>query len=218
MKAILGKKIGMTQIFKDDGSAVAVTVVECGPCTVLQRKTIENDGYSAIQLGFGAKKARNAIKSEQGRAKKANTDVVARYVQEFRVPKDFAVEVGNVLTANIFEAGESVAVTGTTIGKGFQGAIKRHGFTIGPKSHGSKNHRITGTQGAMDRGGRIPTGQKKPGHMGMDQVTMRGLKIVEVLTDKNVVLISGAIPGPKNGLVVVSNRTAEYDASKLTKK
>lgn len=203
MKTILGKKIGMTQVFKEDGTAVAVTVVECGPCVVLQRKTEDKDGYSAIQVGFGAKKARNTNKSEQGRAKKANTEVVPQYVREIRVAKDYAAEVGSVLKADIFAAGDDVAVTGTTIGKGFQGAIKRHGFTLGPQSHGSKNNRITGTQGAMDRGGRIPTGQKKPGHMGLDQVTIRGLKIVEVLTDKNVVLISGAIPGPKNGLVVV---------------
>lgn len=203
MKTILGKKIGMTQVFKEDGTAVAVTVVECGPCVVLQRKTEEKDGYSAIQVGFGAKKTRNANKAELGRAKKANTEVVPQYVREIRVAKDYAAEVGSVLKADIFAAGDNVAVTGTTIGKGFQGAIKRHGFTLGPQSHGSKNNRITGTQGAMDRGGRIPTGQKKPGHMGLDQVTMRGLKIIEVLTDKNVVLISGAIPGPKNGLVVV---------------
>lgn len=203
MKTILGKKIGMTQVFKEDGTAVAVTVVECGPCVVLQRKTEEKDGYSAIQVGFGAKKARNTNKAEKGIAKKANTEVVPRYVREIRVAKDYVADVGSVLKADMFAAGDAVAVTGTTIGKGFQGAIKRHGFTLGPQSHGSKNNRITGTQGAMDRGGRIPTGQKKPGHMGLDQVTMRGLKIIEVLTDKNVVLISGAIPGPKNGLVVV---------------
>jgi len=203
MKTILGKKIGMTQVFKEDGTAVAVTVVECGPCVVLQRKTEEKDGYSAIQIGFGAKKAQNTNKAEKGIAKKANTEVVPRYVREIRVAKDYAAEVGSVLKADMFAAGDAVAVTGTMIGKGFQGAIKRHGFTLGPQSHGSKNNRITGTQGAMDRGGRIPTGQKKPGHMGLDQVTIRGLKIIEVLTDKNVVLISGAIPGPKNGLVVV---------------
>ena len=203
MKAILGKKIGMTQIFKEDGTVVPVTVVECGPCIVLQRKTEKTDGYSAIQVGFGAKKKQNTNKPEQGIAKKANTEVVSRYVREFRVANDFAAEVGTYLKADMFAVGDKVSVTGTSIGKGFQGAIKRHGFTLGPQSHGSKNNRITGTQGAMDRGGRIPTGQKKPGHMGLDQVTISGLKIVEVMTDKNVVLISGAIPGPKNGLVVV---------------
>ena len=155
MKTILGKKIGMTQVFKEDGTAVAVTVVECGPCVVLQRKTDEKDGYSAIQVGFGAKKARNTNKAEQGRAKKVNTEVVPQYVREIRVAKNVTAEVGSVLKADMFAAGDNVAVTGITIGKGFQGAIKRHGFTIGPKSHGSKNHRITGTQGAMDRGGLI---------------------------------------------------------------
>jgi large subunit ribosomal protein L3 len=215
MKSILGKKIGMTQVFKENGTAETVTVVECGPCVVLQRKTKEKDGYSAIQLGFMDKK--RSTKPELGLSKKLKLEKAKRYIKEVIVPGDLQIDAGNEITTNVFSVGEAVSVTGTSIGKGFQGAIKRHRFTIGPKSHGSKNHRITGTQGAMDRGGRIPLGQKKPGHMGMDQVTISGLKIVDIITEQNVILVSGAIPGPKNGLVVVSNRKAEYDAGKITK-
>jgi len=178
------------------------------------KKKSGKDGYSALQLGFLTKK--NAVKAELGAVKKAGQEKASKYVREVRVPDALDIPAGSVLNASIFEAGEAVSVTGTSIGKGFQGAIKRHKFTIGPQSHGSKNNRITGSQRFMARGGRIPYGAKMPGHMGADRVTIRGLKIVEVLSDKNVILVSGAIPGPKNGLVVVSNRKAEYDAEKIT--
>ncbi|MDR2430775.1 MAG: 50S ribosomal protein L3 [Candidatus Margulisbacteria bacterium] len=217
MKSILGRKIGMTQVFTDDGLAKAVTVIECGPCVVLQaKKKSGKDGYSALQLGFLDKKY--ARRPELGAAKKAGLGKAKKYVREVRVPDTLDLPAGSILNASIFEAGEAVSVTGTSIGKGFQGAIKRHKFTIGPRSHGSKNNRITGSQRFMDRGGRIPYGAKMPGRMGGERVTMRGLKIVEVLSDKNVILVSGAIPGPQNGLVVVSNRQAEYDAGKITAK
>jgi large subunit ribosomal protein L3 len=215
MKSILGKKIGMTQIFSENGNAQAVTVVECGPCQVLQRKTTAQDGYSAIQLGFLDKK--KSSKPEVGHAKKSGLEKAKKHLKEVIVSEDLQVEAGDIISTAVFNVGEDISVTGTSIGKGFQGAIKRHRFTIGPKSHGSKNHRITGTQGAMDRGGRIPLGQKKPGHMGMDQVTISGLKIINIITEQNVILVSGAIPGPKNGLVVITNRQAEYDAGKFTK-
>ena len=217
MKSLLGRKIGMTQIFTDDGRAQAVTAVECGPCVVLQakRKT-EKDNYSALKLGFlDLKKANKAGLSP---AKKIDLDKAKKYVREVRVPDTLDIPAGSVLNCDIFAAGEKISVTGTSIGKGFQGAIKRHGFTIGPRSHGSKNNRITGSQRFMDRGGRIPCGAKMPGQMGNARVTIRGLKVVEVLSDKNVILVSGAIPGPKNGLVVVSNRHAEYDAEKIAAK
>ncbi|MDR1997344.1 MAG: 50S ribosomal protein L3 [Candidatus Margulisbacteria bacterium] len=217
MKSILGRKIGMTQVFTDDGLAQAVTVIECGPCVVLQaKKKTGKDGYAALKLGFLSRK--NAVKAALGVAKKAGQEKAPQYIREVRVPDALDLPAGSVLNAAIFAAGEEVAVTGTSIGKGFQGAIKRHRFTIGPRSHGSKNNRITGSQRFMDRGGRIPFGAKMPGHMGTERVTIRGLKVVEVLSDKNVILVSGAIPGPKNGLVVVSNRKAEYDAGKIAVK
>jgi len=215
MKSILGRKIGMTQVFGDDGLVQAVTVIECGPCVVLQaKKKSGKDGYSALKLGFLDQK--KSDKASLGIAKKAGLEKAKRYVREIRIPDTLDIPAGSVLNASIFEAGEAVSVTGTSIGKGFQGAIKRHGFTIGPQSHGSKNNRITGSQRFVAKQGHIPSGAKMPGHMGLDRVTIRGLKIVEVLSDKNVILVSGAIPGPKNGLVVVSNRKAEYDAGKIT--
>jgi large subunit ribosomal protein L3 len=221
MKSLLGRKIGMTQIFTDDGRAQAVTAVECGPCVVLQAKKktkdqTNKDGYSALKLGFLEQKKAN--KADLGAAKKIGLDKAQRYIREVRVPDTLDIPAGSVLKCDIFAAGEKVSVTGTSVGKGFQGAIKRHGFTIGPRSHGSKNNRITGSQRFMDRGGRIPCGAKMPGQMGNARVTIRGLKVVEVLSDKNVILVSGAIPGPKNGLVVVSNRHAEYDAGKIAVK
>ncbi|GBR75803.1 50S ribosomal protein L3 [Candidatus Termititenax persephonae] len=217
MKSILGRKIGMTQVFTADGLAQAVTVIECGPCVVLQAKKKDGpDGYSALRLGFLDQKQAN--KADLGSAKKVNLEKAKRYIREVRVPAALDIPAGSVIDSSLFVAGEKVSVSGTSIGKGFQGAIKRHGFTIGPRSHGSKNNRITGSQRFMDRGGRIPSGAKMPGHMGAERVTIRGLKVVEVLPDKNVILVSGAIPGPKNGLVVVSNRHAEYDAGKIAVK
>lgn len=216
MKSILGRKIGMTQVFTEDGLAKAVTVIECGPCVVLQaKKKSGKDGYSALKLGFLDKK--NADRASMGIAQKAGLEKAKKYVREVRVPETLDIPAGSVLTADIFEAGEDISVTGTSIGKGFQGAIKRHGFTIGARSHGSKNNRVTGSQRFLAKQGHIPYGAKMPGRMGTDRVTIRGLKVVEVLNDKNVILVSGAIPGPKNGLVVVSNRKAEYDAGKIVK-
>ncbi|MDR2428598.1 MAG: 50S ribosomal protein L3 [Candidatus Margulisbacteria bacterium] len=217
MKSLLGRKIGMTQIFTDDGRAQAVTAVECGPCVVLQaKKKTEKDGYAALKLGFLDLK--KSGKADLGAAKKIGLEKAKKYIREVRVPETLDIPAGSVLNCDIFAAGEKISVTGSSIGKGFQGAIKRHGFTIGPRSHGSKNNRITGSQRFMDRGGRIPCGAKMPGQMGNARVTIRGLKVVEVLSDKNVILVSGAIPGPKNGLVVVSNRHAEYDAGKIAVK
>ena len=210
MKAILGVKIGMTQVYQEDGATQVVTAVQCGPCTVLQCKTQEQDGYSALQLGF-LERAK-ASKPRLGHMKASGLEKASRYIKEVRLESDSALKVGDSLAADIFEIGEDVWVTGTSIGKGFQGAIKRWNFSKGPQSHGSKNNRISGAMGAMDRGGMVPKGKKKAGHMGREQVTIRGLKIVDVLKAENVLLVSGAIPGPKNGLVVISNPKAEYAA------
>jgi large subunit ribosomal protein L3 len=212
MKALLGKKLGMTQVFKDDGTAVTVSVIECGPCTVMQKKTVEKDGYSSIQIGYQDKKNKKSNKAELGHAKKAGQETVKKYLQEVLVPENSAIEVGSQLTVAQFQAGEDVKVTGTSIGKGFQGTVKRYNFSIGPKSHGSKQHRNPGSIAAGTGRSNVFKGKKQPGRMGGEQVTIRGLKIVEVLSDQNVILVSGAIPGPKNGLVVVNSLQTEYIA------
>jgi large subunit ribosomal protein L3 len=211
MKSVLGKKIGMTQVFSENGTVTAVTVVECVPSVVLQRKTVEKDGYSAIQLGFVDKKRSN--KAELGLAKKAGSEKGKKFVQEIKVPASLEAAVGAQLFVDkVFKIGDKISVTGDTIGKGFSGPHKRWNFSLGPDSHGSKNHRVHGAMPATDRGGRIPRGTKSSGQYGNEQVTIAGLKIIDIISDKHVVLVSGAIPGPKNGLVVISNRKAEYDA------
>lgn len=214
MKSLLGRKVGMTQIFNENGNVQTVTVVECGPCVVLQRKTAEKDGYSAVQLGFLDQKHSN--KPSLGRAKKVNREKAAKHVKEVLIPGTLQIEAGTILTPDrVFAVGEKISVTGKTIGKGFAGPIKRWGFKLGAASHGSKNHRVHGAMPASDRGGRIPKGSKSSGQLGTEQVTISGLSIVDIISEKNVVIVSGAIPGPKNGLVVLSNRKAEYDAGKL---
>jgi large subunit ribosomal protein L3 len=214
MKSVLGRKIGMTQIFDEKGDVHTVTVVDCAQCIVLQRKTKAKDGYSAIQLGLG--EVKKATKAKLGHAKKAGLEKAKKFVREIRIPENLDINAGTVITPDkIFTIGEKISVTGTTIGKGFTGPIKRWNFTLGPSSHGSKNHRVHGAMPVTDRGGRVPKGSKSSGHYGVDQVTITGLSIVDIISDKQVILVSGAIPGPKNGLVVVSNRKAEYDAGKL---
>lgn len=215
MKAIVGKKLGMTRIFNDDGSMVPVTVVEAGPCIVLQRKTVQKDGYSAIQVGFGAKKENKSNKSELGHVKKAGINNASKYVVEFTVPEDLNVNAGSVIKPTIFDKGEKVSVTGTSIGKGFQGTVKRWGFAIGPLSHGSKTHRGPGTLGPGTGKSNVFKGKKLPGHMGNKKVTIAGLEIVDILEDKNVLLISGAIPGPKNGYVIIKTKGAEFSIDKI---
>ncbi len=215
MKAIVGKKLGMTRIFNDDGSLVPVTVVEAGPCVVLQRKTVQKDGYSALQVGFGAKKEQRANKAELGHAKKAGLTAANKYVVEFVVPEELKVNAGAVIKPTIFDKGEKVSVTGTSIGKGFQGTTKRWGFTIGQMTHGSKTHRGPGTLGPGTGKSNVFKGKKLPGHMGNKKVTIAGLEIVDILEDKNVLLISGAIPGPKNGYVIIKTKEADFSADKI---
>ncbi|MGN7360924.1 50S ribosomal protein L3 [Paenibacillus sp. SAF-054] len=202
MKGILGKKLGMTQVFTPEGNVIPVTVIEAGPCVVLQKKDVENDGYEAIQIGFSDKKESRSNKPEAGHAKKANT-APKRYVREVRGVDLGAYEVGQELKADIFAEGEFVDVTGTSKGKGFQGNIKRWGQSRGPMAHGSRYHRGPGSMGSI-QANRVPKGKHLPGQMGNVTVTVQKLEVVKVDTERNVLLIKGAIPGPKNSFVKIN--------------
>ncbi|MFF2912572.1 50S ribosomal protein L3 [Paenibacillus sp. NPDC057934] len=201
MKGILGKKLGMTQVFTAEGNVIPVTVIEAGPCVVLQKKDLNIDGYEAVQLGFSDKKESRSNKPEQGHAKKANA-TPKRYVREIRGVDLGALEVGQELKADIFAEGEFVDVTGTTKGKGFQGVIKRWGQSRGPMAHGSRYHRRPGSMGSI-QANRVPKGKRLPGHMGYTTVTVQKLEIIRVDVERNVLLVKGAIPGPKNSFVKV---------------
>ncbi|EFM11490.1 50S ribosomal protein L3 [Paenibacillus curdlanolyticus YK9] len=201
MKGILGKKIGMTQVFTAEGNVVPVTVIEAGPNVVLQKKDQENDGYEAVQLGFVDKKEKNSTKPAQGHAKKANT-APKRYIREIRGINLGEYEVGQVIKADVFTAGEFVDVTGVSKGKGFQGVIKRWGQSTGPMSHGSRYHRGPGSMGSI-QANRVPKGKRLPGHMGSETITIQNLEVVRVDAERNVILVKGSIPGPKNALVKV---------------
>lgn len=202
-KGILGKKLGMTQVFTPEGLVVPVTVIQAGPCTVLQKKDSENDGYEAIQIGFADKKEKNANKPELGHAKKAGT-TPKRYVKELRGVQISEYEVGQEIKADVFSEGEFVDVTGTSKGKGFQGVIKRHNQATGPMSHGSRYHRGPGSMGSI-QANRVPKGKKLPGHMGAETVTIQKLEVVKVDVERNVLLIKGSIPGPKNSFVTIKS-------------
>ena len=201
MKAILGKKIGMTQMFSPEGKAVPVTVIEAGPCVVVQTKTTDNDGYEAIQVGFDEIKETRANKPQKGHFAKANVKPM-RYLREFRVENAAEYQLGQELKADIFAVGDAVDVTGTSKGKGFQGPIKRHGQSRGPMAHGSKYHRRTGSLGAMGNN-RVFIGHKLPGRMGNDKVTVQNLEVVKVDAERNLILEKGAIPGAKKSLVTI---------------
>lgn len=201
MKGILGRKLGMTQVFTAEGNVIPVTVIEAGPCVVMQKKDLENDGYESIQIGFADKKEKNANKPEAGHAKKANT-APKRYVREIRGVDLASVEVGQELKADIFAEGEFVDVTGISKGKGFQGNIKRWGQSRGPMSHGSRYHRRPGSMGSI-QANRVPKGKRLPGHMGHDTVTIQKLEIVKVDAERNVLLVKGSIPGPKKGFLQI---------------
>ena len=205
-KAILGRKLGMTQIFTEEGQVVPVTVVESGNNVVVQNKTVENDGYNAIQIGFGAIKESKVNSPMKGHFAKAGVAPV-KFVREMRLENASEYNVGDTIGVDIFSAGELVDVTGTSKGKGFAGGIKRHNFARGPMGHGSKSHREPGSTGAMisGHGGRVLKGKKLPGHMGSEKVTVQRLTVVRVDVDRNLLLIKGAIPGPKKGLVVVKS-------------
>ena len=201
MKGILGRKLGMTQVFATDGTLIPVTVVEATPTVVLQKKTVDTDGYCAIQVGFEDKREKLANKAEKGHVAKANT-APKRFIKEFRYDEMMSYEVGDLVKVDSFVAGEVVDVQGTSKGKGYQGVIKRHNQHIGPKGHGAGAHRIVGSMGPIAPN-RIAPGKKLPGQMGNVTRTVQNLEVVAVDTTNNLLLIKGSIPGPKKGLVVV---------------
>ena len=217
-KAILATKVGMTQIFNEDGVLVPVTVLQAGPCVVTQVKTVENDGYSAVQVGFVDKKdkiinkdasgkkeivhAHGVNKAMQGHFKKAGT-TSKRYVREFKFENAEEYALGAEIKADIFAAGDKIDASAISKGKGFQGAIKRHGQSRGPMAHGSKYHRHAGSNGACSDPSKVFKGKHMPGHMGNVQVTVQNLEVVRVDADKNLLLVKGAVPGPKKALVTI---------------
>lgn len=211
-KAILATKVGMTQIFNEDGVLVPVTVLQAGPCVVTQVKTVENDGYSAVQVGFVDKKTKyvdgkmvhrhGANKAEQGHFDKAGVSA-KRYVKEFKLANAEEYTVAQEIKADVFAAGDKVDATAISKGKGFQGAIKRHGQSRGPMAHGSKFHRHAGSNGACSSPSKVFKGKKMPGHMGHKKITIQNLEVVRVDADKNLLLIKGAVPGPKKSLVTI---------------
>ena len=201
-KAILATKVGMTQIFNEDGVLTPVTVLQAGPCVVTQVKTVENDGYSAVQVGFVDKREKLVNKPMKGQFDKAGVSY-QRFVREFRFEDAESYEVAQEIKADIFTAGEKVDATAISKGKGFQGAIKRHGQSRGPMAHGSKYHRHAGSNGAASDPSRVFKGKKMAGHMGNKKVTVQNLEIIKVDTENNLLLVKGAVPGPKKSLVTI---------------
>lgn len=202
MKAILGKKIGMTQVFTEQGDVVPVTVLESADMVVVQKKTVDKDGYNAIQVGFGDIKVKNVVKPMKGHFDKSKVEP-KRFLREFKVTNIDDYEVGQKIGVDIFNVGDKVDVTGISKGKGFQGPIRRHGHKRGGMSHGSKFHRLRGSLGASAGVGKVVKGTKAHGHMGHEKVTVLNLEVVRVDLDKNVVLLKGAVPGPKKGLIKI---------------
>lgn len=201
MPAILAKKLGMTQLFLEDGKVERVTVLEAGPCPVTALRTQERDGYTAVQLGFGAAKEKHLTKPELGHLKKADAPPV-RHLVEFRDEGE-GLEVGGTVTVEAFSVGDKVKVAGTSKGKGFQGTIKRHNFSSGPKSHGSHNVRAPGSIGASAWPARVMKGIRGPGQMGNKRITQKGLEVVRIDADQNLLIVRGSVPGPRNGVVEV---------------
>ena len=201
MKGILGKKLGMTQIFTEAGNVVPVTVVEAGPVVVTQIKTTEKEGYNAVQVGFVDAKEKSLNKPQKGHLAAAN--VLKKHLKEFRMDSVEEFSVGQEIKADIFAAGEVIDVTGTSKGKGFQGPIKRHGQSRGPESHGSSYHRRPGSMGAGSFPGRVFKNKKLAGHMGSVTVTVQNLEVVRVDAEKNLILVKGAIPGAKGSIVTI---------------
>ena len=203
MKGLIGKKLGMTQLFTEKGELIPVTLLEAGPCYVTQRKTIEHDGYSAIQVGFEVVRERRLAKGELGHLRK-NSVPALRYLREIRVRPDEVYQPGQVLDVSIFKAGERVDVTGTSKGRGFAGGVRRHGFHGGPKTHGqSDRNRAPGAIGSTTTPGRVLKGLRMAGHMGAARVTASGLEVVFVDRDRNIIGVRGAVPGARQGLIVI---------------
>ncbi|MDQ8043184.1 MAG: 50S ribosomal protein L3 [Solirubrobacteraceae bacterium] len=201
MAAILAKKLGMTQLFQEDGSVARVTVLEAGPCPVTAIRTTETDGYDAVQLAFGDIKAKNLSKAEKGHLAKANAGNL-RHLREFR-GEGAGSNLGDVVTVESFEIGDKLKIAGISKGKGFQGTVKRHNFSRGPVSHGSHNVRAPGSIGASAWPARVMKGIRGPGQMGNKRITQRGLTVFRIDTDRNLLLVKGSVPGPTNGLVEV---------------
>lgn len=203
MRSIIGKKVGMTSIFDTAGKQTAVTIIEAGPCVVTQKKTVETDGYNALQIAFGDKKEKHSTKAELSHFSKANT-APKRFVQEIR-DSEIEKNVGETITVDIFAEGDSVAVVGTTKGKGFQGVVKRHGFSgVGEQSHGQHDRqRAPGSIGNSSDASRVFKGMRMAGRMGGDRVKMKGLKVVKIFPEKNYILISGSVPGHNGSIVLI---------------
>ena len=201
-KAILAKKVGMTQIFNEAGELVPVTVLQAGPCVVTQVKTVENDGYSAVQVGFGDIREKLVNKPKKGHFAKAGV-TAKRFLKEFRLEDAESYTLGQEIKADVFAAGDKVDATAKSKGKGFQGAIKRHGQSRGPMAHGSKYHRHAGSNGSATTPGRVFKGKHMPGHMGAVRVTVQNLEVVSVDAEKNLILVKGAVPGSKKSLVML---------------
>ena len=203
-KAILATKVGMTQIFNDDGVLTPVTVIQAGPCVVTQVKTVENDGYSAVQVGFVDKREKLVAKPQKGAFDKAGVSY-KRYVRELKLDDAESYEVKQEIKADMFAAGDKVDATAISKGKGFQGAIKRHGQSRGPMAHGSKYHRHAGSNGACSDPSKVFKGKRMAGHMGAKQITVQNLEVIRVDAENNLILVKGAVPGPKKALVTVKS-------------
>ena len=202
-KAIIGTKLGMTQIFAEDGKVIPVTVVKAGPCTVIQNKTVETDGYNSVVVGFGEVREKSLNKPQKGIFAKANVAAM-KYLRELRL-EESNLSVGDEIKADTFEAGEKIDVSGISKGKGFAGPMKRWGLHRGPMAHGSGYHRGSGSMGACSAPGRVMKGKKLPGHMGVAKVTIQNLEVVKVDSENDLILIKGAVPGNKGGLVTIRN-------------
>ena len=210
VKAIIGKKVGMTQIFDDNGKVVPVTVIEAGPCVVVQKKTGEHDGYDSVQLGFEDVKERKLTKPELGHLKKAEVSA-KKHLKEFRLEDTSALSVGDILKADVFATGDKIDVTGTSKGKGFAGVVKRHGAGRTPMSHGGGPvHRHAGSMGSGTDPSRIFKGKIGAGQMGAEQVTVQNLDVVKVDVELNMIAVRGAIPGPKGGIVYLKNTVKNH--------
>ncbi len=201
-KSILAKKIGMTQIFTENGILIPVTVLEAGPCVVTQVKTMENDGYEAVQVGYGEVKERKVNNPTKGHFEKAGV-VPKKLLKEFKLENSAEYNLGDEIKVDVFEAGDKVDASGISKGKGFQGSIKRHNQSRGPMSHGSKYHRGTGSLSSATTPGKVKKGKKMPGHMGAEKVTIQNLEVVKVDAEKNLLLVKGAVPGNKGSVLVI---------------
>ena len=215
-KAIIAKKVGMTQIFSEKGTLIPVTVLEAGPCLVVQKKTMEKDGYEALQVGYGDVKTGKVNKPSMGHYKarlgQANA-TPCKLLKEIKIDGIDTYEIGSFIKADVFSEGDQVDVTGISKGKGFQGNIKRHGMHRGPMSHGSKYHRGVGAMSACATPGRVVKGRKMPGHMGAERVTVKNLKIMRSDAEKNLILIQGSVPGPRGTIIIVKSTTKSKKSS-----